>query len=833
MAPSIHHSPLCVRGCGLRLAPHAPYTTRNAVHPTLPRPPRTPRTPTLPFRRSISDTLGVKRTYRIVLLLGVLLMLPLLAVAAADPAGSAVHGAEPSHSLEHRMTMLALEIGIILFAGYIGARIARRLGVPIILGELVAGIAIGPYLLGSIPLPGYPQGVFPQVANALSISPELYGFAVVASIVLLFLMGLQTDIRLFLRFAYKGSVVGLSGAVFSVAAGITVGMLLLGVPATDSRVLFLGVVAIATSVDITGRILSERHKMASPEGVTILSAAVIEDVVGITMLAVVLGIDAMRAAGETGSLVGEIFSIAGRALGVWLGFTTLGIVFSRRISALLKGVKNPAQIAVLSLGLALILAGLFEAAGLAMIIGAYVMGLSLANTDIAYVVQEKIETVHQFFDPIFFTVTGMLVNVFVLASGEVILFGLLFGILAVASKVVGCGVPSLALGFTRAGATRIAVGMVPRGEVALVIASIGIGSGILDDRLFGITIFMTLFTTLSGPPIFNWLMQREARVTREAITDSATVTTDFDFGSEDLNRFLLSDVITMMRGEGFFVNASEGEHRIYHMRKESVFIAMHASETALHFVSQKGDLPLVNNLVYEAVLSLQQRVSHIRTISKPSELRRVAATVADDDGASAKTGLDWYRYLPVECVHLSLNVPHHRLSGTERGETGVGTAERSAADGAPAQVAAAQTSAVQKEAVIRTLVWSLADAGKVTDREAVLEAVLERERSMSTGMQHGIAIPHGRAAASTELAVAVGLVPDGMEFGSLDGEPTQIIFLVVSPKENPGPHLQVLAGIAAIGNSPDARAEMLAAPTRADLIEVMTRYSSARSKARA
>ncbi|MFW6291014.1 MAG: cation:proton antiporter [Spirochaetota bacterium] len=401
---------------------------------------------------------------------------------SASDSTSETRGVDAGHSLEHRMTMLALQIGIILFAGYFGSRMARRLKIPVILGELVAGILIGPFAFGTIALPGYPDGLFPRVANSLSISPELYGFAVVASIVLLFLMGLQTDLRLFLRFAVKGSVVGLGGAILSVFVGIFVGWLMLGAEPGDPRSLFLGVVAIATSVDITGRILSERHKMASPEGVTILSASVIEDVMGITLLAIVLGIDALETSGSDVDVWREIVGIGGRALVVWLGFTTLGIVFSHRISGRLKSVQNPAQIAVLSLGLALILAGLFEAAGLAMIIGAYVMGLSLANTDIAYVVQEKIETVHQFFDPIFFTVMGMLIDVFVLASGEVILFGLLFGVLAAASKLIGVGLTSLGLGFTGAGALRVAMGMVPRGEVALVIASIGLGSGLLDAR---------------------------------------------------------------------------------------------------------------------------------------------------------------------------------------------------------------------------------------------------------------------------------------------------------------------------------------------------------------
>lgn len=722
-----------------------------------------------------------------ILIPAVLAVAPVLAATSDGGAGGAGVYVD-HHELAHRMMVLAMQIGVVLFAGYFGTRLARLLHIPAILGEILAGIVIGPYVLGSVGFPGFRLGLFPLADTAISISPELYGFAVIASIVLLFLTGLQTDLRLFIRFAFKGSVVGLTGALMSVLAGVTVGGLMLQGRILDLRSIFLGAVAIATSVDITARILSSRHKMASPEGVTILAASVIEDVVGITLLAVILSVDALGpgSLGTIGAGI-TILSVGGRALVVWLGFTTLGILFARHISRLLKSVRKPPQIAVLSLGLALILAGLFETAGLAMIIGAYVMGLSLANTDIAYVVQEKIETIHQFFDPIFFTVIGMLINIYVIASLEVILLGLLFALLAFAAKLLGCGIPSLALGFNKAGALRVGLGLVPRGEVALIILSIGIGSGILDDRLFGVAIVMTLVTTLVAPPFFNRLVARNVRTTTRAVEDHETITTDFDFGSEELTSFLLADVVQTMQGEGFFVNGSEGENKVYHMRKDSVFIAMMATRTSFHFTSRREDVTLVNNIIYESILSLQQQVSHIKSNSKPLELRRTLVEKTN------RAVVDWQKYLPVDCIHLKMRVE-------------------------------------DKEEAIRELVESLAHGGKLENPEAVLEAILERERTMSTGMQHGVAIPHGRSDGVKQLAIAVGIVPQGIDFQSLDGEPTRIIFLVASPRENPGPHLQILAGIAGIVNSEEAREEMLKISSRAKLIEYMINHSNPRIK---
>ncbi len=697
--------------------------------------------------------------------------------AAGPPSGQ--HEA----NLIHSMSVLVLQIGIILFAGYLGAVAARRVGEPVIIGELLMGIVIGPHLLGALRLPLFPHGLFPVADNSLAISPELYGFATVASIVLLFLTGLQTDLRLFLRFAFKGSLVGLGGGLLSLSAGIITGYLFLNNSLFDPRNIFLGVVAIATSIDISARILSERRKMASAEGVTILAASVIEDVMGIAILAVIVGLD--TASHGTAAGWRHLLVTAGKAFSVWLGFTIVGILASHQISAALKIVKNPSQIAVLALGLALLVSGLFETAGIAMIIGAYVCGLALANTDISYVIQEKIEPIHHFFDPIFFVVIGMIVNLHVMLSWDVARFGLLFAGLAWTSKFIGCSLPSLACGFTRHGAYRIALGMIPRGEVALIIASIGLSAGILDERLFGIIIFMTLATTLTAPRLLSRALLSRRPSTTRTFCGEETEITSFDLGSPELTSFLLADVVQAMRGEGFFVTASDGERKLYQMRKGLLFITMQAGKDALHFTSRPDDITLINNLMYESILTLQQKVNHIKTFAKPLELQKKLVAVRN------RTLVDWYRYLSPECITLDLQ-------------------------------------SQDKESAIRELVGLLAQAGKLSDIQKVVEEVLEREQVMSTGMHHGIALPHGRSTVIRELAVAVGISHQGVEFQSLDEEPARLIFMVVSPQDNSGPHLQILAGIAGILNREEARRDILSMTSRHQLIEYMVNNSNAK-----
>jgi Kef-type K+ transport system membrane component KefB/mannitol/fructose-specific phosphotransferase system IIA component (Ntr-type) len=709
-------------------------------------------------------------------ILSILLFAVLTVTLAAQEAGA---------DLTELMTNLVLQIGIILFAARAGGMLMRKLGMPQVLGELLAGILIGPYLLGSIALPGFPEGIFPAAVGSVPVSPELYGIATVASIILLFISGLETDLSLFLRFSVAGAVVGIGGVVASFGLGAGIGSIVLGTSFMDPRNLFLGVMSTATSVGITARILSDKKKMDSPEGVTILAAAVIDDVLGIIILAVVLGIVAVAGNSGEGLPWANIAAVAAKAFGVWLGFTALGLVFARRISAFLKIFRNVTTFSVLSLGLALILAGVFEKTGLAMIIGAYVMGLSLSKTDISYVIQEHLHPVYEFFVPVFFTVMGMLVNLGEMLAPATLLFGLIYTAAAIVAKVVGCGIPSLFLNFNRLGAFRIGVGMIPRGEVALIIAGIGISGGLLSAELFGVSIMMTLVSTIVAPPLLSGLLSRSEPGTRIEMKGADTVTTEYRFESEELTDLVGRKVVDELEREGFFMHRMEVEvSQIYHVRKDDVSFSIVWDETTLTFESAREDVAFVKTLMYEMLLDIHDMVEKLSSVSKPPE--RIEA--ADEE--EARTSFDIAGVLDQHCIVLHLH-------GTT------------------------------KEEIITELVDVLAEEGKLKDRAAALEAVFEREQSMSTGMQDGIALPHGKTDGVDAIQVAVGLKPEGIEFQSLDGKPSRIFILVVSPKRTTGPHIQFLATISAILKSPEAREQILLSTSRRELWEYIVHQSKA------
>jgi fructose-specific phosphotransferase system IIA component len=671
-------------------------------------------------------------------------------------------------SITELMSELVLQLGIIIFAVRLGGRLVKGIGIPSVLGELLAGVLIGPYALGGIALPGFPRGLFPLGEGTLAVSPELYAFATVASIILLFASGLETDLGLFLRYSVAGGVIGIGGVLFSFSFGALTGALLLHVPFMDPRCLFLGVLSTATSVGITARILSDQKKMDSPEGVTILAAAVFDDVLGIIALAVVMGIVALITGGGGTLSAGNILGIAGKALGVWLGFTALGLIFSKRLAAFLKLFKHSFDFSILALGIALLLAGVFEKQGLAMIIGAYIAGLSLSKTDIAALIQERIHGLYEFFVPVFFAVMGMMVNVREILSPPVLIFGALYTGAAILSKIIGCGGPALLLGFNGRGSLRIGAGMVPRGEVALIIAGIGLASGILDGQLFGVIILMTLITTLAAPPLLSATLRIPGPGTKKPVKGDDSATAVWEFNSDEIADLVVDTLLKDLKAEGFYVQMMNIDEGLSQARKDDIALSITEEESTVTIETAQADMPFVKTAVYEVILRLNESIQKLKDSADPQALKR------DLSDAHGRTSEDLLTLIREDCISLAL-----------RGET--------------------------KEDIISELVDILAARGRLEDRDMVLSDVLQREKTMSTGMQHGIALPHAKTEGVKDIAVAVGIKKEGMDFESLDGEKSRLFILVVSPKKTSGPHVRFLAAIGVVLNNEGIRRELIEA----------------------
>lgn len=497
-----------------------------------------------------------------------------------------------------------LQLGVLIVFTRLGGYWLRRwLRLPGVLGELIVGIGIGPYALGQFHLPGF--GPLFRLAESGAVSPELHAIATFASIILLFLSGLETDLSTFLRYSVAGTVVGIGGVVFSFYLGAGCALWFgLADGWLDPAALFLGAIGTATSVGISARILSERHKMASPEGVTILAAAVFDDVLGIIVLAIVVGMVNATAAGQRIAWHG-ILAISAKAFGFWIGATAAGLLLARRFSAILKYFKSSQAIAALALGFALLLAGVSEMVGLAMIIGAYIMGLSLSRTDLVQVIQKEVEGLQNVLVPVFFGTMGMMVNLG--AVGGVLKIGLVFTFLAVVSKVAGCGIPALFCGFNRHGATRIGVGMLPRGKVALIVAGIGLTSGAIGQDVFGIAILMTLVTTILGPLLLAGSFENPANGLRKpedaAKTESKEIA--LSFPSSDMADFMRARIVRAFRQEEFYVYRLAPDTPSYHIRKDAMFFTLECEgDTVVLRVPAQYE-PFARLVVVEEMLTLR------------------------------------------------------------------------------------------------------------------------------------------------------------------------------------------------------------------------------------
>lgn len=685
---------------------------------------------------------------------------------------------------------LVFQLAVILFAARIGGIIFERFNIPSVLGEIMSGVVIGPYFLGHIPLPGFANGLFPLVAS-FPVSSELYSIATIASIVLLFLVGLETDLETFLSFSFAGLVVGIGGVIFSFVLGdLTVVLfskyLFSGQYSfTHPLAMFMGVVSTATSVGITARILSERKKMDSPEGVTILSGAIVDDVLGIVVLSVILGII------KSGNVSWpEVSKISLKAVGTWIFFTFLGLTFAHYIGNFLKRFRDKGVIAVMGFALAMLLAGIFEKSGLAMIIGAYIMGLSISKTDIAFLVQENLSILSRFFVPIFFCVMGMLVDFGSMFSKNVLIFGIVYISFAVFGKIVGCSIPALFLNFNFRGALRVGVGMIPRGEVALIVAGIGLSSGILNSEAFSAAILMTFVTTLLAPPVLTKMLSSGKTGVRKKIEvrdERKQVVYDMpDFGTGEL---ILNQVLEAFEDEGFYIHLWDVNQRLYQIRKHKTFITMRYVEGQFIFDCLQEDEIFIDTVFYEVLANVERIMRKLKGITSKEEV----AKRIFDNGNGGETNVKRSK-ASTPPIHLSL--------------------------------VRANLKSDKKEDLIIELVNILVESGKLNPkkRQDAIDDLLERETAMSTGMQDGIALPHAKTNAVSKLVWVFGVKKGGLDFNSLDKKPSNIFVLTLAPNDSVEPYLQFMAEISKLLMDDSVREKILGAGTDKQLCDIINEH---------
>ena len=400
-----------------------------------------------------------------------------------------------------------LTFGLILLAARIGGELFERyLKQPPVLGELVAGIIISPFALGGLvhdPIIlnfATIHGAFGlQEFNVMEIISEI------AVVCLLFVAGVETDVGAFLKQGITGALVAVGGVIFPFFFGYFITMWL--VPEAGlAGWLFIGATLTATSIGVTIRILMEMGKLQTKAGTTILVGAVIDDIIGIVILSIVVGISsAAKAGGELHMVSMSLDALKIFAIGfaVWFALLIIGVKLNRYISRfLLNPFRRSGTIPTFALIIGFIIAYLVTLVGLHPVVGAYVAGLMFAATYEREDILDKTRPIMLFLAPFFFCYLGMQVDLRLLWGGAII--AVILTIAAVLGKIAGCYIPARFAGkLSHTESMIVGIGMVPRGEVGLIIAGAGLLAGAIGRDLFGAAVAVSVVTTLITPAMLK------------------------------------------------------------------------------------------------------------------------------------------------------------------------------------------------------------------------------------------------------------------------------------------------------------------------------------------
>ena len=399
----------------------------------------------------------------------------------------------------NEITALLFDLFIIFLAAKLAAELFERIHQPPVIGELLAGVLIGPYALGLIGTPD--DGLLAAfhgdaAATQEAINLVYHLLAELGVVVLLFFVGLETRLADILKVGGRAGAVAVLGVVVPFTLGYALMGPLLGHPLIES--IFVGAAMVATSVGITARVLRDLGVIASTESRIILGAAVIDDILAMIILAVVAG---LAATGSVRPL--EIGLIAGQAL-LFTGFLALvGTGAMRRYGLGLGRFKmDGAPLAVALLAM-LGLAALSASIGLAAIIGAFLAGMVFAEAREHFELEHQALPIYQFLVPFFFVLTGAQVDWRLFLDGGIMGIALGVTVLALLGKITGCGLAVLGQG--RRSAAIVGVGMAPRGEVGLIVASLGLSLGAIPQQIFSVVVIMSILTTLVVPPVLRVL----------------------------------------------------------------------------------------------------------------------------------------------------------------------------------------------------------------------------------------------------------------------------------------------------------------------------------------
>lgn len=381
----------------------------------------------------------------------------------------------------HNHDTLLFDLFAIFLAAKVIGEIFERLKLPAVLGEILAGVVMGPYALGWI----HPSDTLGAIAE-------------IGAIFVLFYAGLEISPGDLIKVGRTALLVAIAGVILPFVLGFAY-MHWRGDAATES--VFVGAAMVATSVGITARVLGDMGVLASRTAKIILGAAVFDDILGMLLLAVVDGL----AQGGGVEWV-KLGSLAAEAIVFALVMIFIGPRIIRRIRPGMERLSTHNAPLLVALIVCLGLSYAASRIGMAAIIGAFFAGMIFAECSPQWDLRPRVHAITEFLGPFFFFSIGAQLDL-KLFSGEVLMVASIVTLLAIVSKVAGCGLPVIREGWDTV--LSVGVGMMPRGEVALIVALVGLNSQIVSQSTYAVVVFMTAVTTLLAPPMLRYLFGRE------------------------------------------------------------------------------------------------------------------------------------------------------------------------------------------------------------------------------------------------------------------------------------------------------------------------------------
>jgi Kef-type K+ transport system membrane component KefB len=377
-----------------------------------------------------------------------------------------------------------ISLAVLLFAAKIFAELFNKFRLPAVLGELLAGMIIGPYALGSIPIfDGKPLVILNETVRQIGE---------IAGIVILFIAGLHITPREFLRGGAASFTIGALGVIVPFFLGYYV-FSIFGLDGLQS--VLIATALTATSIAISVSVLNELGKMQTKEAKIILGAAIVDDILAIAVLSVVVSMV------QTGNMTPDIIDIILlilKVLGIFAALLIGAIFIIPKILHTERLWKARGSIEGIVTGSFFGASAIAAAVGLSPIVGAFSVGMAVASTKLIKRIEEYVDKLEIIFAPLFFAIIGAQVDLTGINLDVLILSAIMI-IVAIVSKLVGCGLPALMFLRTKSKATKVGVGMISRGEVGLIVAGIGVTSGALSANIYTAVIIMVAVTTLITP----------------------------------------------------------------------------------------------------------------------------------------------------------------------------------------------------------------------------------------------------------------------------------------------------------------------------------------------